>query len=383
MEDSAEVLKNYSAVEIGTFVVKEVLKNTSVDPKEIDDCIMGNILPGSGPNPSRQISVNSGMKVETPAITINRMCGSGLQSVVFAAQAIKAEDSSCIIAGGIESMSQAPYYLNQARWGYRMGSPKNELIDSMISDGLWDIFNDYHMGVTAENLAEQYNISKDEQDNFAYKSQMKTRDALEEEKFKTQIVPIEIPQRKGNPIVFNVDEHPRTDIKIEQISKLRPAFKKNGTVTPANSSGINDGAAAVIVASESKAKILGLTPMATIKSYAVSGVDPSIMGIGPVSAMQMALDKAELGLDDIDLVELNEAFAAQSLAVLSDFPIPDDKLNVNGGAIALGHPVGATGSILLVKLLHELGQRENAKYGMVSLCIGGGMGIAMIVEKAV
>lgn len=376
-------LKNYSAVEIGTFVVKEVLKNTSVDPKEIDDCIMGNILPGSGPNPSRQISVNSGMKVETPAITINRMCGSGLQSVVYAAQAIKAEDSSCIIAGGIESMSQAPYYLNQARWGYRMGSPKNELIDSMISDGLWDIFNDYHMGVTAENLAEQYNISKDEQDNFAYKSQMKTRDALEEEKFKTQIVPIEIPQRKGDPIVFNVDEHPRTDITIEQISKLRPAFKKNGTVTPANSSGINDGAAAVIVASESKAKILGLTPMATIKSYAVSGVDPSIMGIGPVSAMQMALDKAELGLDDIDLVELNEAFAAQSLAVLSDFPIPDDKLNVNGGAIALGHPVGATGSILLVKLLHELGQRENAKYGMVSLCIGGGMGIAMIVEKAV
>ena len=376
-------LKNYSAVEIGTFVVKEVLKNTSVDPKEIDDCIMGNILPGSGPNPSRQISVNSGMKVETPAITINRMCGSGLQSVVYAAQAIKAEDCSCIIAGGTESMSQAPYYLNQARWGYRMGSPKNELIDSMISDGLWDIFNDYHMGVTAENLAEQYNISKDEQDNFAYKSQMKTRDALEKEKFKTQIVPIEIPQRKGDPIVFNVDEHPRTDITIEQISKLRPAFKKNGTVTAANSSGINDGAAAVIVASESKAKILGLTPMATIKSYAVSGVDPSIMGIGPVSAMQMALDKAELGLDDIDLVELNEAFAAQSLAVLSDFPIPDDKLNVNGGAIALGHPVGATGSILLVKLLHELGQRENAKYGMVSLCIGGGMGIAMIVEKAV
>ena len=376
-------LKNYSAVEIGTFVVKEVLKNTSLDPKEIDDCIMGNILPGSGPNPSRQISVNSGMKVETPGITINRMCGSGLQSVVYAAQAIKAEDCSCIIAGGIESMSQAPYYLNQARWGYRMGSPKNELIDSMISDGLWDIFNDYHMGVTAENLAEQYNISKDEQDNFAYKSQMKTRDALEDKKFKTQIVPIEIPQRKGDPIVFNVDEHPRTDITIEQISKLRPAFKKNGTVTPANSSGINDGAAAVIVASESKAKILGLTPMATIKSYAVSGVDPSIMGIGPVSAMQIALDKAELGLDDIDLVELNEAFAAQSLAVLSDFPIPDDKLNVNGGAIALGHPIGATGSILLVKLLHELGQRENAKYGMVSLCIGGGMGIAMIVEKAV
>ena len=376
-------LKDYSAVELGTFVVKEILKNTAVDPMEIEDCIMGNILPGSGPNPSRQISVKSGMKVETPAITINRMCGSGLQSVVYAAQAIKAEDCSCIIAGGIESMSQAPYYLNQVRWGYRMGSPKNELIDSMISDGLWDIFNDYHMGVTAENLAEQYNISKEQQDNFAFNSQMKTKNALEEKIFNKQIVPIKIPQRKGDPIIFDMDEHPRPDITLEQISKLKPAFKKDGTVTPANSSGINDGAAAVVVASENKAKILGLTPMATIKSYALSGVDPSIMGIGPVSAMQMALDKAGLGLDDIDLVELNEAFAAQSLAVLSDFPIPEAKFNVNGGAIALGHPVGATGTILLVKLLHELGQRENAKYGMVSLCIGGGMGIAMIVEKAV
>jgi len=375
-------LKNYTAVELGTFVVKEILKNTAVDPKEIEDCIMGNILPGSGPNPSRQISVNSGMKVETPAITINRMCGSGLQSVVYAAQAIKAEDCRCIIAGGTESMSQAPYYLNQARWGYRMGSPKNELIDSMISDGLWDIFNDYHMGVTAENLAEQYNITKEQQDNFAFNSQMKAKNALEENKYNNQIVPIKIPQRKGDPIVFEVDEHPRPDITLEQISRLKPAFKKDGTVTPANSSGINDGAAAVIVASESNVKNLGLTPMATIKSYALSGVDPSIMGIGPVSAMQMALDKAGLGLEDIDLVELNEAFAAQSLAVLSDFPIPDSKLNVNGGAIALGHPVGATGTILLVKLLHELNHRKNAKYGMVSLCIGGGMGIAMIVERA-
>ncbi len=375
-------LKNHTAVELGTIVVKKILENSSIDPKEIDDCIMGNILPGSGPNPSRQISVNAGMRVETPAITINRMCGSGLQSVVNASQAIKTEDSSCIIAGGIESMSQAPYYLNQARWGYRMGSPKNEIIDSMISDGLWDIFNDYHMGVTAENLAGQYNISKKQQDDFAFSSQMKAKNALENNKFNGQIVPIEIPQRKGDPVVFSVDEHPRTDITIEQISKLKPAFKKDGTVTAANSSGINDGAAALIVASESKAKMLGLTPFASVKSYAVTGVDPSIMGIGPVSAMQMALQKAGLGLDDIDLVELNEAFAAQSLAVLSDFPVPDEKLNVNGGAIALGHPVGATGSILLVKLLHELVMRKNAKYGMVSLCIGGGMGIAMIVEKA-
>jgi len=374
-------LKDVSAVKLGTAVVKEIFNRSSVDPKEIDDCIMGNILTGSGPNPSRQISVNSGMKVETPAITINRMCGSGLQSVVYAAQTIKSEDCSCVVAGGMESMSQAPFYLNKARWGYRMGSPKNELIDSMISDGLWDIFNDYHMGVTAENLAEQYNISKEEQDEFAFKSQMKTKAALEKGSFKDQIVPIQIPQRKGDPLEFIADEHPRPDITIDQIARLKPAFKKDGTVTPANSSGINDGAAALIVASESKAGMLGLKPLASVKSYAVSGVDPSIMGIGPVSAMQMALDKAGLGLDDIDLFELNEAFAAQSLAVLRDFPIPDEKLNVNGGAIALGHPIGASGSILLVKLLHELSLRENSKYGMASLCIGGGMGIAMVIEK--
>ena len=374
-------LKDVSAVKLGTAVVKEIFNRSSVDPKEIDDCIMGNILTGSGPNPSRQISVNSGMKVETPAITINRMCGSGLQSVVYAAQTIKSEDCSCVVAGGMESMSQAPFYLNKARWGYRMGSPKNELIDSMISDGLWDIFNDYHMGVTAENLAEQYNISKEEQDEFAFKSQMKTKAALKKGSFKDQIVPIQIPQRKGDPLEFIADEHPRPDITIDQIARLKPAFKKDGTVTPANSSGINDGAAALIVASESKAGMLGLKPLASVKSYAVSGVDPSIMGIGPVSAMQMALDKAGLGLDDIDLFELNEAFAAQSLAVLRDFPIPDEKLNVNGGAIALGHPIGASGSILLVKLLHELSLRGNSKYGMASLCIGGGMGIAMVIEK--
>ena len=374
-------LKDKSAVELGTEVVKEIIKRTSVDPKEIDDCIMGNILSGSGPNPSRQISLNSGMRIETPAITINRMCGSGLQSVVYAAQTLKSQDHSCVVAGGIESMSQAPYYLKNARWGYRMGSPKEDLIDSMISDGLWDIFNNYHMGVTAENLAEKYDITREEQDEFAFKSQMKAKSALENNKFSEQIVTVQIPQRKGDPVEFKIDEHPRTDITIEQISKLKPAFKKDGTVTPANSSGINDGAAALIVAAESKAEKLGLKPMASVKSYALSGVDPSVMGIGPVSAMQYALDKAGLGLDEIDLVELNEAFAAQSLAVLRDFPIPEAKLNVNGGAIALGHPVGATGSILLVKLLYELKRLENARYGMVSLCIGGGMGIAMVVEK--
>ena len=375
-------LKDISGVELGTLVVKEIINRTVIDTGEIDDCIFGNIISaGSGPNPSRQISLNAGLKIETPAITINRMCGSGLQSVINAAQSIKSEDSSCVVAGGIENMSQAPYYLKKARWGYRMGSPKDELIDSMIFDGLWDIFNDYHMGNTAENLAEQYDISKEEQDEFAYNSQMKAKAALEDKRFAGQIVPVQVPQRKGDPLEFKTDEHPRPDITIEQITRLKPAFKKDGTVTPANSSGINDGAAALIAASETKAEKLGLKPMASVKSYALSGVDPSIMGIGPVSAMQYALDKAGLDLDEVDLVELNEAFAAQSLAVLRDFPIPDEKLNVNGGAIALGHPVGATGTILLVKLLHELNNIENARYGMVSLCIGGGMGIAMIVEK--
>ena len=379
--DFGGTLKDLSAVELGTVVVERILNKTRIDPGEIDDCIFGNILPGSGPNPSRQIAVNAGMKVETPAITINRMCGSGLQSVIYAAQNIKANDCSCVIAGGIESMSRAPYYLSNARWGYRMGSPGNGLVDSMIADGLWDVFNDYHMGVTAENLAEMYKIPKEEQDEFALKSQMKAKSAIEKDSFSEQIVPINIPRRKGDPIEFKADEHPRPDITIEQIAKLKPAFKKDGTVTAAKSSGINDGAAALVVVSDSKAEELGLTPLASVRSYALSGVDPSIMGIGPVSAMQLALDNAGLGLEDIDLFELNEAFAAQSLAVLRDFPIPDDRLNVNGGAIALGHPVGATGTILTVKLIHELKNRENSRYGMVSLCIGGGMGIAMIVEK--
>ena len=375
-------LKDISAVDLGTFVVKEIINKTLIDPEEIDDCVMGNILgAGLGQNPSRQISVNSGLKVKTPAITINRMCGSGIQSVISAAQAIKSADCGCVVAGGIENMSQSPFYLKKARWGYRMASPSDELIDSMVYDGLWDIFNNYHMGVTAENLAEKYDISKDKQDEFAYNSQMKAREAIENNKFSDQIVPVQIPQRKGTPLEFKTDEHPRPEITLDQISRLKPAFKKDGTVTPANSSGINDGAAALMVASETKADKLGLKPYASVKSYAISGVDPAIMGIGPVSAMQYALDKSGLGLDDIDIFELNEAFAAQSLAVLRDFPIPDEKLNVNGGAIALGHPVGATGTVLLVKLLYELNRNENARYGMVSLCIGGGMGIAMIVEK--
>ncbi|MEE8045156.1 MAG: acetyl-CoA C-acetyltransferase [Thermodesulfobacteriota bacterium] len=375
-------LKDTSTVKLGSTVIKEILKRTNVDPKEIDDCIMGSILTaGQGMNTSRQIALDAGLPIETPAFTINRVCGSGVQSIALAAQAIKAGDAETIIAGGVENMNQAPFYLNKARYGYKMGMPKEEIVDGMVYDGLWDIFNDYHMGVTAENLAEAYNISREEQDQFAYKSQVKYKAAMEEGKFKNEIVPVMIPQRRADPIPFEIDEHPKGNTTVETLSKLRPAFKKDGTVTAGNASGINDGAAAVLVTSDEKSKELGLNPVASVVSYAVAGVDPSIMGIGPVPAIQKALDKAELSLDDIDLFELNEAFAAQSLAVLRDLPIPEDKINVNGGAIALGHPIGASGTRILVTLLHEMKKREDVKLGLASLCIGGGMGIAIIVEK--
>ncbi len=375
-------LKDTSAVDLGTTVVKEIIKSSKLDPKEVDDCIMGNILgAGLGQNPSRQIAINSGLGVETPATTLNRLCGSGLQSVVFAAQAIKAGDADCIVAGGMENMSQAPFYLKKARWGYKMGMPKEEIVDGMVYDGLWDVFGDYHMGITAENLAEQYKISRQQQDEFAYNSQLKTKHAQENGKFDDQIVPVSIPKRKGDSTQFKTDEHPRPDVTIDSLSKLKPVFKKDGTVTAGSASGINDGAAAMIVCSESKAKNLDLEPLAFIRSYGLAGVDPSVMGIGPVPAIQKALSKAGLSIDDIDLIELNEAFAAQSLACLSDLPIAAEKLNVNGGAIALGHPIGASGAVILVKLLHEMKLRKEAKIGLCSLCIGGGMGIAMIVEK--
>ncbi len=375
-------LKNTSTAELGSTVVKEILSRTGIDPKEIDDCIMGNILSaGQGMNISRQVAISSGLPVEIPAFTINRACGSGVQTVANAAQAIKAGDAEVIIAGGVENMNLAPYYLKNARYGYRLNAPDDGIIDGMLCDGLMDVFNDYHMGVTAENLAEKYDIGRVEQDEFAYNSQMKCKAAMDAGKFNDEIVPVLIPQRKSDPIAFDTDEHPRGDTTVETLSKLRAAFKKDGTVTAGNASGINDGAAALLVTSEEKASDLGLKPVASIVSYAVAGVDPSIMGIGPVPAMQKALDKAGLSLDDIDLFELNEAFAAQSLAVLRDIPIPQDKLNVNGGAIALGHPVGASGTRLLVTLLHEMKKRDDAKLGLATLCIGGGMGIAMIVEK--
>lgn len=375
-------LRDVSAVELGTAVVREILSKTAVSPQEIDDCVMGNILgAGLGQNPARQVAMGAGLGVETPAVTVNRLCGSGLQSVAMAAQAVKSGDGGCVVAGGTENMSAAPFYLRKARWGYRMSSPSDEIVDGMVYDALWDVFNNCHMGITAENLAEKYEISRQEQDAFAYRSQMKARAAAESGKFAAEIVPVSVPARKGDPVEFASDEHPRPDVTPERISAMKPAFRKDGTVTAANSSGINDGAAAVLVASESRAERLGLEPSASVVSFAVAGVDPSIMGIGPVPAMCSALGKAGLSMEDMDLVELNEAFAAQSLAVLRDFPVPEEKLNVNGGAIALGHPVGATGAVLLVKLLREMERTSEARYGMVSLCIGGGMGIAMIVEK--
>jgi len=375
------VLKDTSTAELGSTIVKEILSRTGVDPKLVDDCIMGNILSaGQGMNISRQVAIHSGLPVETPAFTINRACGSGVQTIVLAAQAIKAGDADVIIAGGVENMDLAPYYLKNARYGYRLNAPQDGIVDGMLYDGLMDVFNNYHMGVTAENLAEQYSITREEQDEFAYSSQVKCKTAMDEGKFEDEIVSVMVSQRKSDPLEFKVDEHPR-ETTIEALSKLRPAFKKDGTVTAGNSSGINDGAAAVLITTEEKAKELGIKPTASIISYAVAGVDPSIMGIGPVPAMQKALHKAGLSLDDIDLFELNEAFAAQSLAVLRDMPIPGDKLNVNGGAIALGHPVGASGTRILVTLLHEMKKRDDAKLGLATLCIGGGMGIAMIVEK--
>lgn len=375
-------LKDISAPSLGATVVKEIMARTGIDPKQIDDCIIGNILSaGQGMNPSRQVALNSGLSVETPAFTLNRVCGSGLQSVALAAQAIKAEDAELVLAGGIENMSATPFYLTKARYGYRMAMPKDEITDGMVYDGLWDIFNDYHMGVTAENLAETYNITREAQDQFAYKSQMKYKAAMDEGKFTGEIVPIMIAQRRGDPIPFVKDEHARPDTTMETLSSLRPVFKVGGTVTAGNASGINDGASAMLIASEKKAQQLGLKPLVSVKAYAVVGVEPAIMGIGPVPAIQKVLNKAGLSMDDIDLVELNEAFAAQSLAVLSDLPIPDEKVNVNGGAIALGHPIGASGAIILTKLIYEMHRRKKAKYGLVSLCCGGGMGIAMIVEK--
>ena len=365
-------LAGVSAVDLGVTAVKEAIKRAGITPDMVDDTIMGCILQaGLGQGVARQVAVKSGIPVEKPAYTINMICGSGLRAVQVAAQQIISGECDIVVAGGTENMSAAPYLLKNARTGYRMGH--GEIIDSMIYDSLTDIFNNYHMGVTAENLAEKYNITREEQDAFAASSQNKAEAAIKEGRFKDEIVPVVIPSKKGDTI-FDTDEFPRAGVTAEALAKLRPAFKKDGTVTAGNASGINDGAAALVIMAAEKAEELGIKPLAKIVGYGSAGVDPSIMGIGPVTAVQKALKRANLKMEDIDLIEANEAFAAQSIAVARDLGFDMSKVNVNGGAIALGHPVGASGARILITLLYEM------KKGLATLCIGGGMGTALIVD---
>ncbi|MCQ2566043.1 MAG: acetyl-CoA C-acetyltransferase [Clostridia bacterium] len=372
-------LKSTATVTLGATAVKEAIKRAGIKPEQVDEVVMGCVLQaGLGQNVTRQVALAAGLPIEVPAMTINKVCGSGLRSVALAAQMIKAGDAEIVVAGGMESMSNAPYVVPATRWGARMGDTK--MVDVMIKDGLWDAFNDYHMGITAENVAEQWGLTREQLDEFSLKSQQKAEAAIKAGKFKDEIVPVVIPQKKGDPIVFDTDEYPKFGASMEKMAKLKPAFKKDGVVTAANASGINDSGAALVVMSADKAKELGITPLCTIKSYASAGVDPSIMGTGPIPASRKALAKAGLTINDMDLIEANEAFAAQSLAVGKDLEIPEEKLNVNGGAIALGHPIGASGARILITLIYEMMKRDS-KYGLATLCIGGGMGTALIVER--
>ena len=371
-------LSGLVAPELGAAVIKALLEETGV--KAVDEVILGEVLTaGVGQNPARQAALKAGLGIETPCLVINQVCGSGLKVTHLGAQAIKAGDADIIIAGGQESMSNSPYLLPQARNGYRMGDGK--VVDSMVADGLTDAYNHYHMGITAENIAEKYSISREKQDELAVASQNKAEAAQAAGKFKEEIVPISIPQRKGDPVVVDTDEFIKKGANIDSISKPRPAFKKDGTVTAANASGINDGAAAVMLMSAAKAQELGLKPLAKIVAYASAGVEPEIMGMGPVPAVKKTLEKAGWTLDQVDLIEANEAFAAQALGVAGELKFDMSKVNVNGGAIALGHPIGASGTRILVTLLHEM-QRRDAKKGLATLCIGGGMGVALAVERA-
>lgn len=372
-------LKDISAVELGSLVIKNAIERASLRPEQVDEVIMGNVLgAGLGQNVARQMSVHAGVPVTVPAFTINKVCGSGLKAVQLATQAVLCGDAEVVVAGGAENMSQAPYILPNQRWGSRMGNAT--VVDTMLRDGLTDGFEDFHMGITAENVAEQYGITREDQDSFALQSQKRAVAAVEAGRFKEEIIPVEIPQRRGEPLIFDTDEFPRKDASLESLSKLRPAFQKDGSVTAGNSSGINDGAAAVVVMSAEKAKELGITALATIKSYASAGLDPKVMGCGPIYASRKALEKAGLTVADLDLVESNEAFAAQSCAVAKELNLDSEKVNVNGGAISLGHPIGASGCRILVTLLHEM-QKRDAKRGLATLCIGGGMGTALIVER--
>ena len=373
-------LANVPATDLGAAVIKQLLAQTGLDGAQVDEVLLGQVLTaGAGQNPARQTVIKAGLPHTVPAMTINKVCGSGLKALHLATQAIRCGDADVIIAGGQENMSQSPYVMPAARTGMRMGHGK--LIDTMIQDGLWDAFNDYHMGITAENLVDKYGISRDEQDAFAAASQAKAAAAIEAGRFNDEITPILIPSRKGDPVSFAIDEQPRAGTTAESLAKLKPAFKKDGSVTAGNASTLNDGAAAVLLMSADKAKELGLPVLARIAGYANAGVDPAIMGIGPVCATQRALAKAGWQLADLDLIEANEAFAAQALAVGKELGWDASKVNVNGGAIALGHPIGASGCRILVSLLHEMIKRD-AKKGLATLCIGGGQGVALAIERA-
>ncbi|CAI8997919.1 putative acyltransferase [Pseudomonas sp. IT-P100] len=367
------------ATELGATVIRRLLEETGLDGAQIDEVILGQVLTaGSGQNPARQTAIKAGLPFTTPALTLNKVCGSGLKAVQLAVQAIRCGDAELVIAGGQENMSLAPYVLPKARTGLRLGHA--QLQDSVIQDGLWDVFNDYHMGITAENLATRYSLTREDQDAFAAASQQKAAAAIEAGYFKREITPILIPQRKGDPLVFDTDEQPRPGSTLQALSNLKPAFQKDGSVTAGNSSTLNDGAAVLLLASATTALALGLPVLARIKAYASAGVDPSIMGIGPVPATRLVLEKAGWSLDDLDLIEANEAFAAQSLAVGKELGWDTRKVNVNGGAIALGHPIGASGARILVSLVHELIRRDGKK-GLATLCIGGGQGVSLVIER--
>lgn len=371
--------KNVSAVDLGTQVVKAALEEINLAPELVNEVILGNVLgAGQGQNVARQVLIHAGIPQESSALTINKVCGSGLKAVMLAAQSIMLGDNEIVVAGGTESMSNAPYVIEGQRWGSRMGDSK--VVDTMIRDGLTDAFDDIHMGITAENIAEKYGFSREQQDELAAVSQQRAEEAVKSGRFKEEIAPISVPQRRGDDIIVDTDEYPKFGSTIETLGKLRPAFKKDGTVTAGNASGINDGAAILILMSKEKAEELGLTPLASIASYATGGVDPKIMGTGPIPSSRKALAKANMTVEDIELIEANEAFASQALSVITDLGFNREIVNVNGGAIALGHPIGASGARVFVTLLHEM-QKRDAKTGLATLCIGGGQGVTVIVKR--
>jgi acetyl-CoA C-acetyltransferase len=373
-------LKDVPATDLGATVGKAVIERSGIDPARINQVIVGNILSaGQGMNPGRQVGVKSGVPVEAPGLTLNRMCGSGLQAIINGAQEIALGDADVVLAGGIENMDQAPFLLPKGRYGYRMGLPDAQILDHMVYDGLWDAFNDYHMGITAENVAERYGITREDCDAYSVRSHQLAAKAHSEELFAGQIVPVPVKQKKQT-VDFTTDEHVRPDATAERLAALRPVFKKDGLVTAGNASGINDGAAMMLVTSAAKAEEFGLPVNGRLVSAAVSGVDPAYMGLGMLPASRKALEKAGLTIDDIDVVEANEAYASVALAVQRELKVPDEKMNPVGGAVALGHPIGATGAVLTVKTLYEL-ERRQARYGLVTLCIGGGMGIAAVFER--